>query len=43
MHNADGTYGATYPGIDPDDLFRALGMTPDRGKLRYYILLDELF
>ena len=43
MHNADGTYGATYPGIDPDDLFRALGMTPDREKLRYYILLDELF
>ena len=28
-------------GIDPDDLFRALGMTPDREKLRYYILLDE--
>lgn len=43
MHNADGTYGATYPGIDPDDLFRALGMTPDREKVRYYILLDELF
>ena len=43
MHNADGTYGPVYPGIDPDDLFRALGITPDREKLRYYILLDELF
>ena len=43
MHNADGTYGPVYPGIDPDGLFRALGMTPDREKLRYYILLDELF
>ena len=43
MHNADGTYGAVYPGIDPDGLFRALGMTPDREKVRYYILLDELF
>ena len=43
MHNADGTYGPVYPDIHPDQLFRALGMTPDREKLRYYILLDELF
>ncbi len=43
MHNADGTYGPVYPGIDPDGLFRALGLTPNREKLRYYILLDELF
>ena len=43
LHNADGTYGPVYPGIRPDDLFLALGMTPDREKIRYYILLDELF
>ena len=43
LHNADGTYGPTYPDIHPDRLFRALGLTPDRHKLRYYILLDELF
>ena len=43
LHNADGTYGPIYPDIHPDRLFRALGLTPDRHKLRYYILLDELF
>ena len=42
-HNCDGTYGVVYPGIQPDWLFDALGIAPDWEKLRYYILLDELF
>ena len=41
-HNSDGHYG-TYPAVDPDDLFRALGIPKDEEKLRYYLLLDELF
>ena len=41
-HNSDGHYGKVYPNIDPDDLFRAVGVTKDEEKLRYYILLDEL-
>ncbi len=41
-HNSDGRYGKVYPQIDPDDLFRAAGVPKDEGKLRYYILLDEL-
>ena len=42
-HNCDGTYGRRYPDVDPDQLFSALGIEPDWEKLRYYILLDELF
>ena len=43
-HNFDGTYGGkVYPDFNPDMLFDALGIEPDREKLRYYILLDELF
>ena len=43
-HNTKGRYGgAAYPAVDPDRLFDALGLPPDREKLRYYILLDELF
>ena len=42
-HNSDGRYGAVYPEIDPDDLFRAAGVPRDEDKLRYYLLLDELF
>jgi len=42
-HNSDGHYGKVYPDIDPDDLFRAAGVTKDAEKLRYYILLDELY
>lgn len=30
-------------GFSPDSLFEALSISPDREKLRYYILLDELF
>ena len=41
-HNCDGHYGKVYPGINPDDLFRAAGVEKDEEKLRYYILLDEL-
>lgn len=42
-HNADGTYGKTYPEIDPNRLFEELGIAPDWDKINYYILLDELF
>ena len=41
-HNSDGHYGKIYPGINPDDLFRAAGIPKDEEKLKYYILLDEL-
>ena len=41
-HNSDGHYGS-YPSIDPDDLFRAAGIPKDPERLRYYLLLDELF
>ncbi len=41
-HNSDGHYGKTYP-IDPDDLFRAAGVPKDEQRLRYWLLLDELF
>ncbi len=42
-HNCDGTYGTVYPDVWPEQLFDALGIVPDWEKLRYYILLDELF
>ena len=42
-HNADGSYGGVYPQVRPDALFPALGLAPDWGKIRYYLLLDELF
>lgn len=43
-HNFDGTYGGkVYPDFNPDMLFDKLGMEPDWEKLRYYILLDEMF
>jgi kanamycin kinase/aminoglycoside 3'-phosphotransferase-3 len=42
--NMDGSYGGRVrEGFDPDRLFDALGITPDRELLRYYRLLDELF
>lgn len=41
-HNADGTFGSVYD-IDPNKLFEALGIDKNDEKLRYYILLDELF
>lgn len=43
-NNADGTYGGkVYEDIAPDSLFEKLGMEPDWEKIRYWILLDELF
>lgn len=42
-HNSDGTFGLHYPDIDPEKLFERLGIKPDYEKIRYYILLDELF
>ena len=42
-HNFDGSYGTFVPKFNPDVLFEMLGITPDREKLRYYLLLDELF
>lgn len=42
-HNADGSYGVVYPNVQPERLFDALGIKPDWEKIRYYILLDELF
>ena len=42
--NGEGAYGGkVYPDVDPQLLFDALGIQPDPEKLRYYILLDELF
>ncbi len=42
--NSQGEYGGKiYPENDPLLLFKKLGMEPDREKLRYYTLLDELF
>lgn len=43
-HNFAGRYGGrTYPDYDGTRLFRALGIAPDWEKIRYYLLLDELF
>ncbi len=44
INNFNGVFGGrAYPGLDPDRLFYHLGIEPDREKLRYYLLLDELF
>ncbi|MCM1568540.1 MAG: aminoglycoside 3'-phosphotransferase [Roseburia sp.] len=43
-HNYSGKYGRqAYSGFDGQLLFRELGIEPDWEKIRYYILLDELF
>lgn len=43
-HNFDGTFGSkVYKDFSPDILFEKLNMKPNWEKLRYYILLDELF
>lgn len=43
-HNFEGKYGGQkYENFNPDILFEKLGMEPDWEKIRYYILLDELF
>lgn len=42
--NLTGRYGGkARPDLDPGVLFDALGVAADEEKLRYYILLDELF
>ncbi|MBR6627632.1 MAG: aminoglycoside 3'-phosphotransferase, partial [Lachnospiraceae bacterium] len=43
-HNFDGTYGGkVYEDFNPDMLFDALGIQPEWDKIKYYILMDELF
>lgn len=43
-HNFDGSYGGkVYPDFDPDRLFEKLGLGPNWEKIRYFLLLDELF
>lgn len=43
-HNYDGSHGFIPQAACPaEQLFDRLGVTPDPEKLRYYILLDELF
>lgn len=42
-HNLSGKYADCPIDCDPDILFEKLGIEPDREKLRYYVLLDELF
>lgn len=44
LHNYGGKYsGRAYEGFSPELLFQALDLQPDWEKIRYYILLDELF
>ena len=44
VHNADGYYGEkVYPEINLEGLFDELEIEPDWEKIKYYILLDELF
>lgn len=44
QHNFGGKYSrGVYGRIDPDLLFSELGISPDWERIRYYILLDELF
>ncbi len=45
LHNYQGKYGGgmVYEDFRPESLFAALGMEADWEKVRYYILLDELF
>ncbi len=43
-HNYSGTYGGkVYKDFDPNILFEELKIGPDWEKIKYYILLDELF
>ncbi len=42
--NSEGAYGSeVYPDVNSLKLFEALGIEPNMEKIRYYILLDELF
>ncbi len=43
-NNFNGTYGGkVYENFSPELLFEKLGIKPNHEKLRYYLLLDELF
>ena len=43
-HNYGGNFGGkVYEDFDPNILFENLGIEPDWEKIRYYILMDELF
>lgn len=42
-HNFNGSYGYCDPDFSPDCLFRELGIQPEWDRIRYYLLLDELF
>ena len=43
-HNFDGTYGGkVYEDFNPDLLFEKLGVEPEWEKIKWYLLLDELF
>ena len=41
--NFGGHYGEAVEGFHPDELFEVLDMEKDEEKLRYYLLMDELF
>ena len=42
--NSEGAYGGNvYPDVRSEKLFEALGLEPNMEKIRYYILLDELY
>ena len=41
--NFNGSYGHFNPDFDPDSLFSALEIQPDWEKIRYFLLMDELF
>lgn len=41
--NFNGSFGYYDPDFDPDCLFRELDIEPDWEKIRYYLLMDELF
>lgn len=44
QHNYDGKYGGgVYEGFDATILFDELNIVPDWNKIKFYILLDELF
>ncbi len=43
-NNFNGTYGnKVYPDFNPDELFDYLNIKPNYKKIKYYLLLDELF
>ena len=41
--NLQGEYGTFYSTFDENEFFATLGEVPNKEKLRYYMLLDELF